>query len=75
MLQALRVPVSDYARKHRIPDSLMYLGKAAEIPKERGTLSIDEIAMIVELRAESPRLHCAVLLGALCGLRLGEASG
>ena len=75
ILQALRVPVSDYARKHRIPDPLIYLGKLAEAPKERGTLSIDEIAKIIELRAEAPRLRCAVLLGALCGLRLGEACG
>ena len=75
VLQALRVPVSDYARKHRVPDPLQYLGKVAEAPKERGTLSIDEIAKIVELRGESPRLRCAVLLGALCGLRLGEACG
>ena len=75
VLQALRVPVSDYSRKHRVPDPLMYLGKVAETPKERGTLSIDEIGKIVELRAESPRLRCAVLLGALCGLRLGEAAG
>jgi integrase len=75
VLQALRVPVSDYARKRRIPDPLMYLGKVAEAPKERGTLSIDEIARIVELREESPRIRCAILLGGLCGLRLGEVAG
>jgi hypothetical protein len=75
VIQALRVPVSDYARKHRMPDPLMYLGKVAERPKVRGTLSIDEISKIVELRDESPRVRLAFLLGALCGLRLGEAAG
>jgi integrase len=75
VLQALRVPVSDYARKHRVPDPLIYLGKVAEAPKERGTLLIDEIAKIVELREESPRIRCAILLGGLCGLRLGEVTG
>jgi integrase len=75
VLQALRVPVSDYARKHRMPDPLQYLGRVAERPRERGTLSIDEIAKIVGFRDESPRLRCGILLGALCGLRLGEARG
>jgi integrase len=75
VLQALRVPISDYARKHRVPDPLQYLGRVAEKPRERGTLSIDEIGKIIELRDESPRLRCALLLGALCGLRLGEAVG
>ena len=69
ILQAVRVPVADYSRRHRIPDPLQYLGRVAETPKERGTLSIEEIGKIVELRDESPRIRCAVLLGALCGLR------
>jgi integrase len=75
IIGAVRVPVSDFSRRHRVPDPLQYLGRVAERPRERGTLSIDEIAKIVELRDESPRLRCGILLGALCGLRLGEARG
>jgi len=74
-LSALRIPVSDYARKHRMPDPLQYLAKMAEKPRERGTLSLDEVAKIVALTDESPRNRLAVLLGALCGLRLGEVAG
>jgi integrase len=75
LIQSVRVPVTDFSRRHRVPDPLQYLGRIAERPRERGTLSIDEIAKIVALRDESPRLRCVVLLGALCGLRLGEARG
>lgn len=75
LLQAVRVPITDYSRKHRIPDPLQYLPRAAEHPRERGTLSLDEVAKIAALEGESPRVRAAVLLGALCGLRLGEARG
>jgi integrase len=75
LIQGVRVPVTDFSRRHRVPDPLQYLGRVAERPRERGTLSIDEIAKIIELRDESPRYRCAILLGALCGLRLGEARG
>ncbi len=75
LIQAVRVPVSDWARRNRVADPLQYLAHVAETPKERGTLSVDELARIIELREESPRLRCAILLGALCGLRLGEAVG
>jgi len=74
-IQALRVAVTDYARRNRIPDPLEYLTKVAEHPRERGTLSLEEIERIVALESESPRVKAAVLLGALCGLRLGEVRG
>jgi integrase len=75
LIQGIRVPVSDWARRHRVPDPLQYLQRAAEHPRERGTLSLDEVAKIVALTNESPRVKAAVLLGALCGLRMGEARG
>ena len=75
VIAAVRVPISDWARHNRVPDPLQYLGRIAENPRARGTLSVDEIAKIIELRSESPRVRCAVLLGALCGLRLGEVRG
>lgn len=75
LIQSVRVPVSDWARRHRVPDPLQYLGRVAEKPRERGTLDLDEVAKIAALESESPRVKAAVLLGALCGLRMGEARG
>jgi integrase len=75
LLQTLRVPISDWARKHRVPDPLQYLQRITERPKERGTLSIEEVAKIIALGGASPRVKAAVLLAALCGLRMGEARG
>ena len=75
VIASVRVPVSDWARKHRVPDPLEYMTKLAETPRERGTLSLAEIKAIIGLGDESPRAVAAVLLGALCGLRLGEMRG
>lgn len=75
MLQAVKVPASSWARKHRAQDPFQYLEKVAEHPRERGVLSLDEMGRIVNLEGESPRTKAAVLLGGLCGLRLGEARG
>jgi Site-specific recombinase XerD len=75
LIQAVRVPVTDWARRHRVGDPLQYLQRVAERPRERGTLSLDEVAKIAALEGESPRVKAAVLLGALCGLRMGEARG
>lgn len=75
VIQTVHVPVADWARRHRVSDPLQYLGRAAEKPRERGTLNIEEIARIAALEGESPRVKAACLLGALCGLRMGEARG
>jgi integrase len=75
IISAIRIPVTDYSRRHRIPDPLMYLQRAAERPRERGTLSLEEVAKIIALDDESPRVQTALLLGALCGLRMGETRG
>ncbi|MDA8409461.1 MAG: site-specific integrase [Treponema sp.] len=75
VIAALRVPVTHWARQHRAADPLEYLSKSANTPRERGTLSLDEIRKIIAIPDESPRVIGAVLLGALCGLRLGEARG
>lgn len=51
------------------------LGKSAEDPVERGTLSADEITRIIALPGAHPRARAAILLSALCGLRMGEVRG
>jgi len=75
IIQSIRVPIADRARKGRYPDPLQYLQKVAEHPRQRGTLTADELARVITLEGESPRIKAAVLLGALCGLRMGEIRG
>ena len=75
-LQSLQVPLRNWTRKHAVPYPLEYFdGHCSEHTKKRGTLSQTEIKLIIGLQNESPRLKAAVLLGALCGLRLGEVAG
>ena len=75
VIQALHVPVANWARQNRMPDPLQYLPKMKESPRERGTLSLDEIKAVIAIPDENPRVIAGILLGALCGLRLGEARG
>jgi hypothetical protein len=72
MRQALLVPYGNFCRLHRIANQLSIIEKIQEQPKERGTLNAHEIAKIVILQGEEPRAMAAILLAALCGLRLGE---
>lgn len=74
-IQSIRVPYNWYCREHRLANALAGVRKLAEHPKERGTLSAAEVARIVAIEDESPRAKAAVLLAALCGLRLGEVRG
>lgn len=74
-LQALRVPYGFFCRQHRLANALTSVEKVAYVPKERGILTADEIGQVIALEGESPRAVAGVLLGALCGLRLGEVRG
>jgi integrase len=74
-MQAVRVPMAFFCKKKRIENPLAGLEKVAEHTRERGTLSAAELAKIIALKNESPRAKTGVLLGALCGLRLGECRG
>ncbi len=75
--QTLTVVVADHARAYRVPNPLQYLWKVPEDPRERGVLSPEEIGRTIALTPDlvSTRVRLAVLLGALCGLRLGEVRG
>jgi integrase len=75
LIQAVRAPISDYCRKNRIPDPLQYLQKVKEYRKVRGTLTIEEINGIGDLAGIDIRIKTAILLGAFCGLRMGEVRG
>ena len=75
VLQAVRVPVGYFCKLHRIPNPLAGFEKVAETSRERGILTFAEVSKIINLENESPRIKSAVLLAALCGLRLGECRG
>jgi integrase len=74
-VQAVRVPLTYFCKQHKIENPIIGFEKLAEKIHARGTLSAKEIAKIIALKTESPRAKAAVLLGALCGLRLGECRG
>jgi integrase len=74
-LQALKVPVNWHCKLCRIPNPLMYVSKIKETPRERTILSPAEVSALVKLKDVDLRYHAIVLLGALCGLRLGEVRG
>jgi integrase len=56
-------------------DPFKNIHEAPESRKEKGILSLGEIAKLASMPAADSRGRLAVLLGALCGLRLGEVRG
>jgi integrase len=74
-LQALKVPVSWHSKMHRIPNPLQYVLKVKETTRECSALSPLEVSRLLQIEDETLRAKGAILLGALCGLRLGEIRG
>jgi integrase len=74
-LQSIRVPVSYFCRMKRISNPFFSIQNLKENLRTRGILTATEIGKVITLSPESPRIKAAVLLGALCGLRLGECRG
>ena len=74
-IKLLKIAIKEWSRKNRIPNPLQYLDPVDESPRERGVLSEGEVKKVIALQGQSPRVKAAVLLGALCGLRLGEVRG
>jgi hypothetical protein len=56
-------------------DPFKNIHEAPESRKEKGILNLGEIAKLISMPAADPQGRLAVLLGALCGLRLGEVRG
>lgn len=71
-IEAVRRPVSIFCDKHKIANPLENIEKYEQKPKKRGILTPEEVGKIVAYDAD-PRARLVVLLGALCGLRMGEA--
>lgn len=71
-LAAVRRPVSEFAAAQGIRDPLEGVERYEQRPKTRGILTPEEIQKIIAYDAD-PRARLIVLLGALCGLRMGES--
>jgi integrase len=63
------------AREELEKDPFRNIGEAAEISKEKGVLTPDEAARLITAPITDPRHRLAVLLGVLCGMRIGEVRG
>ena len=76
VVQTARVAVR-YAvdREELERDPFRAVGKAAESPREKGVLAPDEVARLIASPVTDPRHRLAVLLGTLCGMRMGEVRG
>jgi integrase len=51
------------------------MGKAVEAPREKGILTPDEVTRLISAPIADPRHRLVVLLGCLCGVRMGEVRG
>jgi integrase len=76
VMQAMSVAVH-YAvdREELDRDPFKNIHEAPDTRKEKGVLTSAEILMIIRAPVNDPRIRLAVLLGARCGLRLGEVRG
>jgi integrase len=73
-LQAIKVPFAYFCRMNRLSNPLTSVQKIRENPRKRGILTLEELRAIINAE-ESPKVKAAVLLAALCGLRMGECRG
>lgn len=71
-IEAVRRPVAVFCKKWGITNPLAEVERYQQTPKKRGILTPAEVQKIVEYEAD-PRARLIVLLGCLCGLRMGEA--
>jgi len=76
VVQTARVAVR-YAvdREELERDPFCAVRQAAESPKKKGVLTPGEVARLIAAPISDPRHRLAVLLGTLCGMRMGEVRG
>lgn len=72
MRVAVRYAVS---REELDKDPFRNIKAAVETPKEKGVLTFAERAELVKAAPTNPHSRLAVLLGLLCGMRMGEVRG
>lgn len=73
--QTLTVPTRWYCALHDIKYPLGNLGRIKVKYQEKGALTAAEVAQVMKVTDEAPRIRAVMLLGCLCGLRLGEVRG
>jgi integrase len=75
------MPAMSVAVRHAVSrgeiekDPFRNIREAPDTRKEKGVLNPTELTRLINTPATDPRGRLAVLLGALCGLRLGEVRG
>jgi integrase len=76
VLSTMRVAVH-YAvdREELDRDPFRNIKEAADSPKEKGVLTFNERAKLINTEPTDPHSRLAVLLGLLCGMRRGEVRG
>jgi integrase len=76
VMQAMTVPVHYAKSRGEIEkDPFEGIKSAPEAVKEKGILTSEEVIAVINLPAFYPQGRLGVLLGAMCGLRLGEVRG
>ncbi|MDR1445497.1 MAG: site-specific integrase [Treponema sp.] len=76
VLLGMRVAVRYAVMREELDrDPFRNISEAAETPKEKGILTPDEVARLIVAPVSDPRHRLAILLGALCGMRMGEVRG
>jgi integrase len=72
ILDTLKTPLKEAARLGLIPfNPAASIGKLGNDRKVKGIPTEEELSALLSLDLD-PRVRCAILLGAVCGLRLGE---
>ena len=76
VLQTMRVPTRYALEREEIGrDPFRSIGKAVEMPKEKGILTPGEVTRLISAPVTDPYHRLAMLLGCLCGMRMGEIRG
>ncbi|MDR1047377.1 MAG: site-specific integrase [Treponema sp.] len=76
ILLGMRVAVRYAVTREELDrDPFRNIGEAAETSREKGILTSNEIARLIAAPISDPRHRLAVLLGTLCGMRMGEVRG
>jgi integrase len=75
-LQAMRVPMRYAISRDELKRDPFEKVKEASVEQiEKGVLAKNEVIKLLEMRNGNKTDHLAVLLGVLCGMRLGEVRG
>jgi integrase len=75
-MQALRVPLRYAIERDEVKlDPFAKIRPAHEVKREKGVLTKKEVIALINAPVSDPKRRLAVLLGVLCGMRLGEVRG